>query len=174
MQQSLPGQPVGQQDLFLLPEAREVAPGIWKITQPIPFPLRTVNMYALIAQDGWALIDSGMGTPEARTAFTAALQRAGLHIADLRTILLTHHHPDHIGLSGELQELSGATVYMYPIDEIDLHGWLSRVLLSEFSRLGQVMYPGARDDRLSIPAPPVRSRSPLRCESPAARGAETA
>jgi len=27
-----------------LPEAREVAPSIWKITMPIPFPLRTVNM----------------------------------------------------------------------------------------------------------------------------------
>lgn len=38
------------------------------------------------------------------------------------------------------------------VDEIDLHGWLSRVLLSEFSRLGEVMYPGARDDRFEAEA----------------------
>lgn len=100
-----------------LPETREIAPGIWKITMPIPFPLRTVNVYALVGVDGWALVDAGMGTPDARAAFTAGLERAGLHIADLKALVLTHHHPDHIGLSGELQEQSGACVYMHPIDE---------------------------------------------------------
>lgn len=100
-----------------MPEAREVAPNIWKITVPIPFPLRTVNMHALVGKDGWVLVDAGMGTPDARAAFTAGLQRAGLSIDMLRTIVLTHHHPDHVGLSGELQEKSGAVVHMHPIDE---------------------------------------------------------
>lgn len=100
-----------------LPEAREVAPGIWKITVPIPFPLRTVNMHAIVGKDGWALIDTGMGIPDARTAFSAGLERAGLTIDTLHAIVLTHHHPDHVGLSGELQEQSGAAVYMHPIDE---------------------------------------------------------
>ncbi|HXR65848.1 MAG TPA: MBL fold metallo-hydrolase [Ktedonobacteraceae bacterium] len=100
-----------------LPEAREVVSGIWKITMPIPFPLRTVNVYALVGPDGWVLVDAGMGTPDARTAFAAGLERAGLSIANLQAIVLTHHHPDHIGLSGELQAQSGARVYMHPIDE---------------------------------------------------------
>jgi glyoxylase-like metal-dependent hydrolase (beta-lactamase superfamily II) len=100
-----------------LPEAREVVSGIWKITMPIPFPLRTVNVYALVGPDGWALVDAGMGTPDARTAFAAGLERAGLSIANLQAIVLTHHHPDHIGLSGELQAQSGARVYMHSIDE---------------------------------------------------------
>jgi glyoxylase-like metal-dependent hydrolase (beta-lactamase superfamily II) len=114
MQHSSPGQPHWQHEP--LPEAQEVAPGIWKITLPIPFPLRTVNMYALAGNDGWALVDAGMGMPDARTAFAAALQKAGLSIDRLRTIVLSHDHPDHIGLSGELREKSGATVYMHPID----------------------------------------------------------
>ena len=100
-----------------LPEAREVAAGIWKITLPIPFPLKTVNVYALVGKDGWTLVDAGMGTPDAREAFAAGLQKAGLALADLRAIVLTHHHPDHIGLSGELQEQTGARIYMHPIDE---------------------------------------------------------
>jgi glyoxylase-like metal-dependent hydrolase (beta-lactamase superfamily II) len=100
-----------------LPEAHEVASGIWKITLPIPFPLRTVNVYALVGKDGWVLIDAGMGMPDAREAFAAGLKRADLQVSNLKGIVLTHHHPDHIGLSGELQEQSGASVYMHPIDE---------------------------------------------------------
>ncbi len=118
MQQSPPVQPHRADEP--LPEAREVAPGIWKITLPIPFPLRTVNVYAIIGKDGWALIDAGMGTADAREAFAKGLERAGLNVAQLRDIVLTHHHPDHIGLSGDLQEQSGARVYMHPIDERSL------------------------------------------------------
>ena len=99
-----------------LPQAREVAAGIWKITLPIPFPLRTVNLYILTGADGWAMVDTGMGMPAARIAFKEGLQHAGLSINNLQTIVLSHDHPDHIGLSGELQEHSGATVYMHPID----------------------------------------------------------
>src|SRR5205823_13881479 len=82
-----------------LPEAREVAPGVWKITLPIPFPLRTVNVYALIGKDGWALVDAGIGVPEARAAFWEGLQRIGLTVDTIRAIVLSHDHPDHIGLS---------------------------------------------------------------------------
>jgi glyoxylase-like metal-dependent hydrolase (beta-lactamase superfamily II) len=114
MQDSSPGKPHWQHEP--LPEAFEVAPGIWKITLPIPFPLRTVNLYALVGDHGWALIDAGMGMPDARIAFAAALQKAGLSIDRLRAIVLSHDHPDHIGLSGELREQSGAIVYMHPID----------------------------------------------------------
>ena len=103
-----------------LPEARQVFADIWKITLPIPFPLRTVNVYALVSSQGWILVDAGMGTPVAREAFTSGLRKAGLRIEDLRGIVLTHHHPDHIGLSGELQEQSGVPVYMHPIDEKSL------------------------------------------------------
>jgi glyoxylase-like metal-dependent hydrolase (beta-lactamase superfamily II) len=115
MQKSPPAQPRRADEP--LPEAREVVSGIWKITLPIPFPLRTVNIYALVGQDGWTLVDAGMGTPDARAAFVAGLERAGLSIDNLQAIVLTHHHPDHIGLSGELHAQSGARVYMHPIDE---------------------------------------------------------
>jgi glyoxylase-like metal-dependent hydrolase (beta-lactamase superfamily II) len=95
----------------------EVAKNIFRICIPIPFPLRTVNVYALVGKDGWALVDAGIGTPDSRAAFWAGLEHAGLSLDQLKTMVLTHHHPDHIGLSGELQEQSGATVYMHPIDE---------------------------------------------------------
>ncbi len=115
MQSTFPG---SSQPLDKTPEeAREVGKNIWKFLLPIPFPLRDVNMYALVGPEGWALIDAGMGTPDARAAFNAGLQRANLQIERLQAIVLTHNHPDHVGLSGELQEQSGAKVYIHPLDE---------------------------------------------------------
>ncbi len=123
MQQASPERP--SRPVEPLPEAREVASQVWKITQPIPFPLRTVNMHALVGKDGWVLVDAGMGTPEGRAALSAGLKHAGLSLDNLQAIVLTHHHPDHIGMSGELHEKTGAPVYMHPIDEQGLHDFWS-------------------------------------------------
>lgn len=120
-----------------LPEAREVAPGIWKITVPIPFPLRTVNVYALIGKDGWAMVDTSMGTPDTREALWKGLDQVGLRIEDLRTIVLSHHHPDHVGLSAELQEQSGAAVYMHPIDEAAIRVIWAGKMPERFGRVSQ-------------------------------------
>ncbi len=135
MQQSSPVQPQRQDEP--LPEAREVAPGIWKITLPIPFPLRTVNVHALVGNDGWALVDAGIGMPDSRAAFWAGLELIGLSLDKLRTIVLTHHHPDHIGLSGELQEQSNAAVYMHPIDEAGVQIIWSGTMPERFSSVSQ-------------------------------------
>ncbi len=105
---------------------------IFRICVPIPFPLRDVNMYALVGQQEWVLIDAGIGTPDARAAFTEGLQQAGLDLKHLRTIVLTHHHPDHVGLSAELQEKSGATVYMHPIDKIAIDVLWSNMMGQRF------------------------------------------
>jgi glyoxylase-like metal-dependent hydrolase (beta-lactamase superfamily II) len=133
MQQTFPEQP--RSNTVSLPVAREVVPNLWKITLPIPFPLKTVNVYALIGRDGWALIDTGMGTPDARAAFEEWQRLSGLHIDTLRTIVLTHHHPDHVGLSGELQAQSGAPVYMHPIDEVNLQIIWSGTLPERFEHV---------------------------------------
>ena len=120
-----------------LPEAREVAPGIWKITVPIPFPLRTVNVYALVGKDGWAMVDTSMGTPDTREALEKGLGQAGLRIEDLCTIVLSHHHPDHVGLSAELHERSGAAVYMHPIDEAAIRVIWAGKMPERFGRVSQ-------------------------------------
>jgi glyoxylase-like metal-dependent hydrolase (beta-lactamase superfamily II) len=135
MQQPTPVQPQRQDEP--LPEAREVAPGIWKITLPIPFPLRTVNVHALLGNGGWALVDAGIGVPDSRAAFWAGLQRVGLGLDKLRAIVLTHHHPDHIGLSGELQEQSNAAVYMHPIDAAAIQVIWSGTMSERFGRISQ-------------------------------------
>ncbi len=115
----------------------EATTNIYRLCVPIPFPLRNVNMYALKEAQGrdWALIDAGMGTPDAREALSEGLQEAGLALKCLRTIVLTHHHPDHVGLSAELQEQSGATVYMHPIDKAAIGLLWSNTMEQRFHRV---------------------------------------
>src|SRR5438034_10308551 len=98
MQQTSPVQPHRQDEP--LPEAREVASGIWKITLPIPFPLRTVNVHALVGNEGWALVDAGIGMPDSRAALWAGLEHVGLTLDMLRTIVRPPHARITVGLSG--------------------------------------------------------------------------
>lgn len=77
------------------------------ITLPTPFPVGPVNVY-LVKRDPVTLIDTGPQTDEAWEALTAGLARAGLKVADIRRVLLTHGHQDHFGLALRISDLSGA------------------------------------------------------------------
>jgi glyoxylase-like metal-dependent hydrolase (beta-lactamase superfamily II) len=82
--------------------AVEVAPDILWLRLPLPMVLNHVNVYALKDPDGWTLIDTGLDAKRCRAAWEAAL--AGpLKGAPVRRILVTHHHPDHVGLAGWFQ-----------------------------------------------------------------------
>jgi len=88
-------------------EATEVAPGILWLRLPLPMALDHVNVYALADEAGWVLVDTGMDTPPARAAWEAALD-GPLAERGVSRILVTHFHPDHIGLAGWLAERTGA------------------------------------------------------------------
>jgi len=70
----------------------------------VPFGrLGDVNVYLLEDAAGWTVVDTGLNTPEARETWTTGLARLGIEVADIQRIVLTHSHPDHIGLAGWLQ-----------------------------------------------------------------------
>ena len=81
----------------------EVAPGVLWARIPLPFRLDHVNIYFLDDGDGWAVVDTGIDNDAARSAWTALL--AGpLAGRRLTRLIVTHMHPDHIGLAGWLTE----------------------------------------------------------------------
>jgi hydroxyacylglutathione hydrolase len=62
------------------------------------------------------LVDTGVSTPETREQLEDGLAGHGLSFADVDRILLTHHHGDHVGLAGEIQTESGASVHVHEGD----------------------------------------------------------
>ncbi|QOR65374.1 MBL fold metallo-hydrolase [Cytobacillus suaedae] len=68
-----------------------------KFTVPTPFPVGDVNLY-LIKGDVLTLVDAGVKTEEAWNSFQEQLEAIGLKTTDIEQVLLTHHHPDHVGM----------------------------------------------------------------------------
>ncbi len=97
----------------------EPVPGLLSIKLPLPFELKHVNVGLVRLAGGWMLIDTGLDTAESFDALSAALASRGIAWTDIRRILVTHMHPDHIGSLGRLRSLTGAQVMMHR-DEIEL------------------------------------------------------
>jgi glyoxylase-like metal-dependent hydrolase (beta-lactamase superfamily II) len=74
--------------------------------------LRFVNVYLVEGALGWAIVDSGMHTPQAEQALERGIADAGIKMGDLRRAFITHLHPDHMGLAGTL-ERAGVPVVMH-------------------------------------------------------------
>ena len=85
---------------------------IARVRLHMAFPLRWVNSYVLRGEDGWTVVDPGPRSPENEAVWEKALAELGIEFRDISSVVLTHHHPDHYGLSGWLQQRSGAQVWM--------------------------------------------------------------
>jgi glyoxylase-like metal-dependent hydrolase (beta-lactamase superfamily II) len=102
---------------------------------PLPMALDHVNVYAF-DEDGWTLVDTGLNARRCRAAWEAAL--AGpLAGAPVRRVIVTHHHPDHVGLAGWFQEqgaelLTTRTAWLFArmltLDEQETAAGADRVL----------------------------------------------
>jgi glyoxylase-like metal-dependent hydrolase (beta-lactamase superfamily II) len=96
-----------------LAEFQEVYPQVLKLALPLPFELESVNVYLVALDEGYLLIDCGMNTEPAFETLSAALAVRGIRWQDIRQILLTHMHPDHMGMSARLLNLTGAELSMH-------------------------------------------------------------
>ena len=95
----------------------EIMPGLFRL--PIPLPndsLGSVNVYAVVSADGLRLIDTGWNAPEAYTALADGLHELGVQVSDVKEVLLTHNHPDHIGLAARLAQEAGARLLLHRLD----------------------------------------------------------
>jgi glyoxylase-like metal-dependent hydrolase (beta-lactamase superfamily II) len=84
-------------------EIVEVRPGVLWARLKLPFRLNHVNIYLLADGDGYAMVDAGFGNEETIEAWTKLFDGPlkGVHITRL---IVTHSHPDHVGLAGWIVE----------------------------------------------------------------------
>jgi glyoxylase-like metal-dependent hydrolase (beta-lactamase superfamily II) len=81
----------------------DIAPGIRWLRLPLPYRLDHVNIYLIENEGGWTALDSGLGDEACKQAWLAAL--AGpLKDQPLRSLIVSHYHPDHVGLANWLCE----------------------------------------------------------------------
>ncbi len=90
--------------------ATRIAEGVFWLRLPLPTALDHVNVYALDEGDGWTLIDTGMASRRGR-AIWAQLLDGPLNGKPVTRVVVTHHHPDHIGLAGWFQSAHGAELW---------------------------------------------------------------
>ncbi|AHM03108.1 Metallo-beta-lactamase family protein [Roseibacterium elongatum DSM 19469] len=84
-------------------DAVELADGVLWLRIPLPMALDHVNVFAFREDDGWAVVDTGLNTRRTREGWDAALS-GPLKGQPVTRVLVTHHHPDHVGLAGWFQE----------------------------------------------------------------------
>lgn len=89
----------------------EVAEGVFWLRMPLPFSLDHINLWLLDGGDHWVVVDTGVNSPVVAEHWRALL--AGpLAEKPVGRILVTHYHPDHVGLAGWLSRKTGAPLFM--------------------------------------------------------------
>ncbi|MFF4847520.1 MBL fold metallo-hydrolase [Streptomyces sp. NPDC001194] len=99
------------------PHVTDHGGGVRGIKVPIPDnPLGHTLVHVLDTDRGPVLVDTGWDDPESWDTLVAGLGALGVAIADVHGVVITHHHPDHHGLSGRVREASGAWIAMHAAD----------------------------------------------------------
>jgi glyoxylase-like metal-dependent hydrolase (beta-lactamase superfamily II) len=98
----------------------EIIPGIHWIKLPMlddDAGLDFVNVYVILGDNGYLLVDSGWNTDASFAALKNGMAEIGADVEDITQILVTHVHPDHYGMAGRIKKLSGASLAMHHIEK---------------------------------------------------------
>ena len=96
-----------------LDAAVELPGGVRRVTCPLPTRPGHVHAYLLPGSDGWTLVDTGIGLPDAQERWAKELAAIDGPVA---RILITHFHPDHVGAAADVAEVTGAPVHEGRLD----------------------------------------------------------
>jgi glyoxylase-like metal-dependent hydrolase (beta-lactamase superfamily II) len=90
-------------------------PGVWRLRLPLPWPgVPHGNVWAVAADGGVVLFDTGIGGRGRLRQFDLALAQAGFGLEDVKLLVCTHSHTDHYGLAAPIVEEAGCELWMHP------------------------------------------------------------
>ncbi|MEU8710866.1 MBL fold metallo-hydrolase [Streptomyces sp. NPDC048663] len=99
------------------PAVHDLGGGVRSVEVPIPDnPLGHTLVYVVDTDRGPVLVDTGWDDPGSWDVLTAGLAACGTAAGEVYGVVVTHHHPDHHGLSGRVREASGAWIALHAAD----------------------------------------------------------
>jgi glyoxylase-like metal-dependent hydrolase (beta-lactamase superfamily II) len=121
-------------------EKIEVAPGIFWLRMPLPFKLDHINLWLLRDGEGWTIVDTGFADDAGRSTWRRVID--GLD-GPVTRLIVTHFHPDHLGLATWLMEETGARLWMTSGEFLTAHvvwneigGHGARFMVEQFRQHG--------------------------------------
>jgi glyoxylase-like metal-dependent hydrolase (beta-lactamase superfamily II) len=115
-----------------------VAPGIHWLSMPLPFQLDHINLWLVEEEDGWTVIDTGIGNAQTRSLWEQILQNKAV-----KRVIVTHYHPDHAGNAAWLCQRYGVELWMTQGEYLTAHavrsstaGYTTDAVLSVFRKNG--------------------------------------
>ena len=113
-------------------EMIELAPGIMWLRLALPFALNHVNITIIDDGTGWNVIDTGVADARTRAVWEAML--AGpLAGRPVNRLIITHFHPDHVGLGGWLAQKCGVGVTMSQVEYLQSRLSRSNAVMTDAS-----------------------------------------
>lgn len=109
-------------------EVTEVADGVVWIRMPLPFTLDHINLWGIRDGAGWAVVDTGVQTPDTVAAWQKLI-RGPLGGGPVTRVIVTHMHPDHVGMAGWLTRRFQCPLYMTRLEYLTC-----RVLVADTGR----------------------------------------
>ncbi|HKZ47657.1 MAG TPA: MBL fold metallo-hydrolase [Thermoplasmata archaeon] len=121
-------------------------PSIHRIEVPTGLPVGAVNAYILPRAPA-TLVDTGPAVDGAWEALQQGMASAGLALADLEQIAITHGHVDHFGLAAAVRKESGARV-LAPAGDADMVVDFHATYARRAQRYGEVLRETGTPDTL--------------------------
>ncbi|HVJ48675.1 MBL fold metallo-hydrolase [Desulfitobacterium sp.] len=116
----------------------EVYPQIYLNEIPLPkFQLKAIHSYIVLSDQRNLIIDTGLNTEQGRAAIIQGIRELNVDLSKT-DLMLTHMHPDHVGMASFLQE-QGAAVYMSQVDGELINPVYSRTSKTPAAKLYEVL-----------------------------------
>lgn len=104
----------------------EVAEGLFWVRMRLPYALDHINLWLLRDGAQWVVVDCGLGNDATREEWLRIFDKS-LGGSTLSRVIVTHHHPDHVGNAGWLTARFGVPLWMAQAEYLTAHANLEGI-----------------------------------------------